>query len=62
MSYMQLLIDLGLADYSWLLGRAIDNGFRTSVGPDDWLARTLPGLESRGGHNAVLNWLFAYPP
>lgn len=62
MSAMRRLIVHGLAYYSWLLDKAIDDAFRTGIFYYDWLARPLPGLELRGNHNSALKWLHVYPP
>ena len=62
MSCMQLLIDHGLTDYSSLLDWAVYDDFSPGLYYGGWLARPLPGADSRGGHNSVLNGLLAYPP
>ena len=49
MSCLQQLIDHGLADYSWLLDKAVNDAVYMSAPP-------LPG------HGAVFEWLLSYPP
>ena len=62
MSCLQLLMDRGLADYSWLLAEAEDYGFFSCLICCDWFAPPHPGLDPRSGRNPVFEWLVSYPP
>ena len=62
MSCLQLLVDRGLADYSWLLAKAVDYGFGSCVRYYDRFAPPHPGLDPRSGRNPVFEWLVSYPP
>ena len=62
MSCLQLLIDHGLADYSWLLAKAVGYGFCSCVRNYDRFAPPHPGLDPHSGRNPVFEWLVSYPP
>ena len=62
MSCLQLLTDHGLADYSLLLDKAVDDGLCRFLRLHDWFTPSLPGLGPYGGQNAVLKWLLSFPP
>ena len=61
-SCLQLLIDRGLADYSWLLAKAADYGFCSCPCCGGWFAPPHPGLDPHSGPNPVFAWLVSYPP
>ena len=53
---MQLLIDHGLADFSWLLDKAVDDDCCLGHCCRGWFARPSEGADSHGGHKEVSNW------
>ena len=56
MSCMQLLIDHGLADYRWLLDKAVEDDCCLGRCCCGWFVRPSQGADSRGGHKEVPNW------
>ena len=62
MSCLQLLVDHGLADYSWLLDKAVNFGFCSCLRCGGWSHPPHPGLDPRSGLNLVFAWLVSYPP
>ena len=58
---MRMLIDHGLADYSWLLDWEVYDDICYGHCYGGWLARPFPGADLRGVHASVLKWLLAYP-